>query len=193
MQDPKTTLPQNYKDLPATGRAKPMPEHPYCELDGVTHINADNRGRTRLGQLMSPLAQTPILHPEFGPFHSMEGLWAYIRSEEADDQLRYSYGMLSRHLNRKAKTRFVPNFRELILDALVMKIEQNRELMELVIRNDLPYESYFIHQGVESGSTLKINTKSSSWLVPTMEEAARYIKAGTRPPKPDYKLAARLP
>lgn len=167
--------------------ASPMPAHPYCEQDGVTHILIDNRGRTRLGQLMSPLAHTPFVHPVFGPFNSMEGFWAYLRSQSVNDKLRYVHGMAARHQNRNLETRYVKYFQEIILEATIMKIEQNPELLELVKGCDLPFETYYIFSGADKYSTnVKVNTKSAPWLVPAMEEARRHIKLGTRPKTVDY-------
>lgn len=59
--------------------------------EGVTHINIYSKAKTELGLLSTNFARTPIDHPEFGHFESLEGLWYWLAT---DKKTRYSTNTL---------------------------------------------------------------------------------------------------
>jgi hypothetical protein len=151
------------------------------ELDGITHINIDKRGRTELGQLLTHMARSQFDHPEFGPFQSVEGFIGYIRSGGKDDQFHYVHGMNARYRAKNQDSDFIRGFREIVMEANYLKIVQNESLLKTFKDSVLPFDHYYC---LPNGRP--VQPRNAMWIIPGFEELRRLIKTGQPYPKTDY-------
>lgn len=168
--------------------------HPHTELDNVNHINIDSRAKTELGQMLTHLCESKFIHPEYGPFQSMEGFWAYIRNGGTGNQYRTMHGMTARRASQKVKSRKIANFYEIMLEANYEKIVQNQSgLAELLMKSTLPFEHYFIYGPRDAKIAAPghlVRPPVEEMMVKMMTEIRDMMKAGKRPAKPDYSDVA---
>lgn len=166
--------------------------HPYADEDGPagTHINIDSRAKTDMGKMLTHLYESKFVHPEFGPFQSMEGFWAYVRNNGSGNQFRTMHGMTARRASQKVKSRKIDFFYEIILEANFEKITQNTEgLADMLKESTLPFDHYYVFgpRGAELGADGHlIRPPVAEMMIKMMTEIRDHLKAGTRPPKPDY-------
>ena len=151
------------------------------ELDGITHINIDKRGRTELGQMLTHMARSQFDHPEFGPFQSVEGFIGFIRSGAKDDQFHYVHGMNARYRAKNQDSDFIRGFRELVMEANFLKIVQNESLRVAFKDSELPFDHYYL-----LGNGRPVQPRNAQWIIPGFEELRRLVKAGLVYPKVDY-------
>ncbi len=143
--------------------------------DGITHINIDSNGNTKLGQMLSMYARTYFVHPIYGPFLSMQGFfeWFRINEDERPDSLRKVHGHLAK---KQAKDftprRNIPNFREEIVMATYYKIIQNKDLLKALQESVLPFKQYYRHgpMGIE------IHTDDDSWFIDGVTAIRNHVK-----------------
>lgn len=113
------------------------------ETDGVDHINVNSIGRTLLGLMLYNGAYSPFVHPEFGTFVSITGLWGWLVTGRQQDIFRHLYGEQAQRKIKDYVPVFDPDLRALISRAVEMKLQQNLTLLELFKRNaNLPYVTY---------------------------------------------------
>jgi hypothetical protein len=151
------------------------------ELDGVTHINIDKRGRTELGQMLTHMSRSQFDHPEFGPFQSVEGFIGFIRSGATDDQFHYVHGMNARYRAKNQNSDFIRGFRELVMQANYLKIVQNDSLRRAFRDSMLPFDHYYL-----LGNGRPVQPRNAQWIIPGFEELRRLIKADQPYPTVDY-------
>ena len=170
-------------DTTHSEKANILPE--YAAQEGVTHINISNRSNTELGRLLVHYTHSPFVHPHYGPFNSMEGLWHYIKTSpeiKERDKLRTFAGHRAKELGKNFPKRQISNFREQILEANFFKIEQNPRLLELMKASTLPFDHYYLHG---EGNVL-IRPDGLIWLSEGFEEIRSMLKEGRRPKKVNY-------
>lgn len=144
----------------------------YSRLDGVTHINIYSKGRTELGRLLSHFTHTPFTHPYYGPFHSMEGFWYYIKAAEQDDTLRTLWGRQAKDYGKRKPSLRRENFKELIIEANFHKIDQTPELKRLMADSALPFDHYYLF-GEEP---VFVRPPGFGWLVEGFEEIRQHLR-----------------
>lgn len=152
-----------------------------AELDGITHINIDKKGRTELGRQLTHMSRSSFSHPEFGPFQSIEGFIGFIRSGAKDDQFHYVHGMNARFRAKNQDSDFILGFREIVMEANYLKITQNEFLLQLFRQSELPFDHYYL---LDSGRPVK--PRNAEWIIPGFEELRRLIREGKPHPKVDY-------
>ena len=156
------------------------PTHPHQLEDGKTHINIDARGQTELGRMLVHTFKSNMIHPTFGPFNSIEGFWAYIRSNVKSDRDRFRYvsGTTAKRESRIKDPRYIQNFHDIIIEANYFKILQNEKLKKLFIESTLPFDSYYIFHSKESKATegMLVRPQIHSWLMPGFEKIRRMIR-----------------
>lgn len=157
------------------------------ELDGVTHINIDKRGRTELGQMLTHMARSQFDHPEFGPFQSVEGYIGFIRSGAKDDQFHYVHGMNARYRAKNQDSDFIRGFRELVMEANYLKIVQNETLRQAIKASALPFDHYYL---LSNGRP--VQPRNAQWIIPGFEELRRLVKADLPFPPVDYTGVAEI-
>lgn len=120
----------------------PIPEH-----DGVEHINTWTKGRTRLGRLLTNMADVKTEHPEYGVFRTAEGLYYYLKSGMTDENLRAFDGFAAKEYGRTLKTVFNDKLWEDMRIGIANKVANNSELLDLVNESSLAFEHYYVYHG----------------------------------------------
>lgn len=146
----------------------------YAKLDGVTHCNIYSKGRTELGRQLSHFANTPFVHPHYGPFHSMEGFWYYIKAAEEDDTLRTLWGRQAKEYGKRLPIMRRDNFKQLIIEANFYKIEQTSEIKRMMEDSALRFDHYYLF----GNGPVFVRPPGFGWLVEGFEEIRRLLKWG---------------
>jgi hypothetical protein len=141
------------------------------ETDGVDHINFSSCGKTSLGKLLDINARSRIHHPQLGLFESLGGIWYYLCGDQ-NDMFRSLFGRKCNLVGKKSKQNFVEGFRTIIAEASWIKVIQNPELIDMILKSDSPFVSYFI-QG-EPG--IAVLTSQHQWYAPVLEEIRKALK-----------------
>lgn len=143
--------------------------------DGVTHINIDDSGKTRLGQLLNVMADVPFTHPIYGPFRTVEGFWRWLCAEnrQEHDQLRSLAG-LPAHQYGKTKTvqLKISNFKQEIVMACYYKVTQNPELEKLLMESNLPFKYYYLY----GPKKILVNSTHCNWLLQGLRHIREYLQ-----------------
>ena len=150
------------------------------ENDGVDHINIHPKAQSALGRLLSFYRNIPFVHPNYGPFYSVEGFSQYLRTGCKHDKLRYVFGFRAKVLGKSYPNAHVLSKAEYeveILYANYEKIRQNSKLLQMVIDSELPFDSYYCF----GPSSIIVDTRESTWLVSGLEEIRKAFKSGTDP------------
>lgn len=133
------------------------------ETDGVDHINVYSRGSTKLGKQLSNLADIDVVHPKYGKFRSMEGLWYWLSLGRRDD-LREKFSTSSPwEAKAFGKHDFAgtynlrrvdyDDFQADILQGISSKIYQHQDLADALKASTLPFAHYFLYG---SGGNYKV-------------------------------------
>lgn len=151
------------------------------KLDGIEFINISTKGKTPLGRKLSHFVNIPLEHPKYGKFSSMEGFWYYIQlgsvSDTSKEELRRLHGYAAKSLGRQLLEKYkysmfkMEGFRKEIYVANKLKIIQNKEILDLVLSNKLPYKLFYLD---EYGNTR--TTYSVSWLIKDFTHIQRELK-----------------
>lgn len=116
--------------------------------DGITHINTYSRGRTKLGRMLSNFYYAPFEHPEHGHFDSVEGYWYWLKHE--DNALRSLSGYQAKKYGKDLSRQFEeiqrPDFEDQVITAIQCKLLSNTDILEEMIKNDLPYAHYYVYE-----------------------------------------------
>jgi len=121
--------------------------HPNPLEDGITHINTHSKCKTKLGRLLAPSASIgePIEHPLLGPFRTVENLWYYLNTGGNRDQIRNMEPRTARRFLKLAEKKYsCDNFKELITDATIIKLQSNSYYVNMICENDLPFDHYYL-------------------------------------------------
>lgn len=143
--------------------------------DGVTHINIYSRGQTRLGRLLTNLADKPVVHPTYGRFRTAEGLWYYLRTGMTCEDLRSMSGFEAKIKGRELPIVWHDNFKEEFQIACRSKLDNDPELMKVFVESTLPFEHYYFYESKKTsaaGDTVEalkarykiIEPKDGRWL-----------------------------
>lgn len=163
--------------------------------DGITHINIWLHAKTELGRELCHFYEMPFIHPVFGPFNSMEGLWQYVQAKESDskiesermsaESLRYLSGMTAKRSGKKLTWRHVDKFHEIINAANFYKIEQNSELKRMFVESNLPFAYYYVHKPPSKEFQCLIpriiNPEGYGWVVQGFEDNRKLMNDGKEP------------
>jgi len=142
--------------------------------DGVDHINISLTGATRLGQLLSFSSNVRLEHPYFGHFSTMNGFWGYLTSPTRDERFRKLSGGMCRKLSKELPRLKLRNIKYLLKTAEWMRINGNKELVELIKDNTLPFISYY--SDGDKGSAVRQPVYHADWYVPFINEVAFSIQ-----------------
>lgn len=128
--------------------------------DGIDFINIYSRGKTQLGRKLSHFHKATFVHPYFGQFMSVEGLWYWLRCAERPDILRYKYGFQAKKLGYVYKPVWYSDFWEDIAGANYQKIIQNKDILEELKESTLPFKHYYVFDRTRSSSARTITDDS---------------------------------
>lgn len=128
--------------------------------DGLDHINIYSRGKTKLGRLLSNFANTPFCYNGV-TYQSMEGALYYYRTD--DNRLISMHGNAAKKLGRSLKHVKIEST-ALLKAWLLAKVYSNPEIIELLIKNNLPFAHYYVIYGkvIEANQTLPVIWKAIS-------------------------------
>ena len=142
--------------------------------DGVDHIRIDSQGRTLLGRLLANEARTPFTLSMAQPletyFASLEAYWAWLRSGRCHGEFRQLYGPTAKRATEHSLRVECPNFRSLVSQALLAKIQQTPRLAIMLSTNDLPLVRYSF---APDGSLFTIETQP--WFMTRLQQIAKEI------------------
>lgn len=141
----------------------PVAQAPVYKEDGVDHINISYSAATELGKFLSTRFRTPFIHPTFGEFESVEGLWQYLTreiDEETTQAVRSFYGNRNaRHMSKLAK-RNVDNFKDIIFEVMANKIYTNSSFAKMLAENELPLLMYYVDT-----KGARVNVPFANWYI----------------------------
>lgn len=116
--------------------------------DGITHINAANKGKTKIGKALSNFAHYPFTHPKHGHFLCGEGYWYWLLTGKQFNDLRLVYGYAAKQMGDQylkenpRDTDFSEEEVEDILEGLRCKLRQHRDLLNMLVNTNLPIVHY---------------------------------------------------
>lgn len=143
--------------------------------DGLRHINIYSKGKTELGRLLSNLDYSPIVHPEYGKFASVEGFWYWLATGRKHDELRSLYGFEAKKHGCKLKVIKAPDFHEQIRVMLELKVQQHKHIKDLLIKSELPFEHYYYYGLPDNCKVILPNSRD--WIIQQFEEIRQQLKS----------------
>lgn len=159
----------------------------WASEDGVSHINIEYRAATELGRILDFSHPTGFIHPTYGHFHSMEGFWTWLRSEDRDDRYRHETGVVLRMSRHNRNTVYIENIKDVMIGAMYEKIVQNEGLLKLFKENTLPYDMYFVHKPpTATGPGVLTRHRMSSILLDVIQHVDALIKNDNFPLQSQY-------
>ena len=111
--------------------------------EGITHINIYSKAKTELGLLLTNFARTPINHPEFGHFESLEGLWYWLGTGKRHDVLRTLYGYKAKQIGKSFERINNPDFQKEFESGLEVKFRSHPRIAELFKNTSVPLVHYY--------------------------------------------------
>lgn len=166
--------------LPLSSRGYLLPANP--KLDGVEHINVNIRAETRIGQMLSHFWYSPFVHPMYGKFANMEAFWQWLKSKERPEAIRTMSAANAKKEGQHLDKRKVPMFYEAIADANYLRVEQNLDIYEALMKSDLPFDTYYLNpQG------LPTRPQDSVKMIKQFEQIREWFKNGEERPVLDYE------
>jgi hypothetical protein len=114
--------------------------------DGISHINTHSKAKTSLGQILSPSYETgePFHHPILAHFRSVENLWHYLNTGGTRDNIRTMEPSVARNFVRLSKKYSCDKFRELTVDATILKLQTHSDWVHAMINETKPFDHYFV-------------------------------------------------
>lgn len=126
--------------------------------DGIDHINIFSRGETELGRLLTNFAHTPFDHPSYGHFESVEGAWHFYKTGCIEPELRKLYGYKAKEVGKSVAEKATcleldtstEEFKAKILSFNRCKLNQNRNILNMMYHSDLPFTHYYYYGAKEN-------------------------------------------
>lgn len=152
-------------------------QQPHNPLDdGIDHINVYTKGRTRLGRLLTNLADVKVVHPTYGTFRTAEGLWYYLRSGCKHEDLRALSGFEAKNRGKTLGVVWNDKFQEQFLIGVRAKVMDNDELMTLLKESSLPFAHYYFYGSPYADAPPKlVYPKDSDWQMEFYEELRKEL------------------
>lgn len=121
--------------------------------DGQTHINVYSKGATDLGRWLSNFAYSPITHPVYGSFDSLEGFWYWLNSGLQYDKLRKLHGYQAKSKGKIYPRIEIPDFIQQFKSGIRAKLVANPDRLRQIIDNRLPLTHYYVYgdKAVDAG------------------------------------------
>lgn len=134
-------------------------------LDGIKFINIYTKAATRLGRLLTNLADIPLTHPKYGTFRTAEGLWYYLKTGMCHESLRALTGFDAKKYGTTLKNVWNDNFQEEFKEGLRNKLENHAELMALFLESELPFEHFYYYESKTAEDIPKVvEPRDVRWL-----------------------------
>lgn len=138
--------------------------------DGIQFINVYTKATTRLGRLLTNLADIPVTHPTYGTFRTCEGLYYYLRTGCTNEELRALTGFEVKALGRTLPMVWNDAFQEEFKLGLRAKIIDHNELFLLFVSSTLPFVHYYVYASKDKTKVPKIHVpKDQLWMMEYLE------------------------
>jgi hypothetical protein len=150
--------------------------------DGADHINIYSKARTKLGKRLSNFDHSPFKHTKYGNFESVEGFWYWLATGKKHDELRKLYGINAKKKGQEIakefgeRTLFDQDDIEDILEAIRCKLRQNKDILNMLIESELPFEHYYCWYGKNNDSYKLEKLSDSYWIVDEFERIRKVCK-----------------
>lgn len=123
------------------------------DTEGIDHINVYSKSKTVLGRLLTNFAETPFEHPKYGHIKSIEGFWYFCKLGKIYPELLQTSGYIAKQkgkalypkIDTQDKIAISEDFKEEILEALRLKLRQNKDILMKLIATDLPLSHYYAY------------------------------------------------
>lgn len=153
--------------------------------DGIDHINIFSLSRSELGVLLSNFTKTPFVHPNFGPFNSMEGFYYYISTGAADEKLRHLTHGQAKICGKKYPRVETKNFNDIMMEGLRCKVEQNPYIKRKLHMSSLPFKHYYCYlpkdATLENHKPYKVHVpRGAKWWCDAYEKIRSELKQDER-------------
>lgn len=140
------------------------------ENDGIDHINVYSKGKTELGRFLSNFTYCKI-NTEDGNFNSIEGYWYWLGTNDPKREiLRGLYGFQAKKVGRELKSKDwqeSEQFKQKILKAIQIKINNNPKYKEILKNNTLPLTHYYVFN-----DTI-IRVPQGQWILDGIKESIK--------------------
>ena len=141
------------------------------EDDGIDHINVYSKGRTELGKFLSNFAYS-VINTDDGLFWSVEGYWYWLGTDNPErEKLRKLAGFQAKQFGRKLRAKdwqSTEEFKNKILKAIKIKIENYPQYKKLLINNILPLAHYYVY-----GDKI-VNVPAAQWILDGILEISKH-------------------
>lgn len=141
--------------------------------DGVDHINIHFWAQTPLGKLLATETECRFVHPDFGPFKSIEGFYFWVSHIGVPDVVRDAFGTKINKRFGAFKQRRLSNLKELLFSAHIAKISQHPHLAKLLRDCTLPFVSYYVNT-----SGLVIEIYKRQYLIDFLDSYRNHLRSG---------------
>ena len=144
---------------------------PKKSEDGISHINIYTKGMTRLGRLLTNLADIQVDHPTYGTFRTAEGLWYYLKTGKMHENLRALTGFQAKEFGKTLEVVFNQHFQKEFKEGLYAKITSHPELLSLFKSSTLPFTHYYVYG--KDNKQIVVIPKGTQWMIDYFEELRR--------------------
>lgn len=141
--------------------------------DGLTHINIYSKGKTAVGRWGSNFQYAPFVHPKYGRFDSIEGLWYWLSvspDHPRREELRHLSGPEAKSVGRDLRGKDwvgTDGFEEDIKLGLRAKFASYSEELAAFRQTTLPLAHYYVMYG-------KVKTVSDGkWILDELDRIRR--------------------
>jgi len=144
-------------------------------IDGEDFINIYSKGRTQLGIWLSHFTESPVEHPQFGRFRSLEAGYYWLSTGKQHNQLRHLHGYMAKSAGQSFTRVENANFDAEFAELIQLKLDANPEMRAVFVESTLPFRHFY--EVWSGGSCRRIKAKSEDWVV-GLYEHARFINQG---------------
>lgn len=110
------------------------------------------------------MSHFPIVHPVYGSFDSIEGLWWWLSTGKKDDFYRTCKGFDARKHGAKAQRVENPNFKQEVRYAIALKLKTYPVVLKRLLNSTLPLTHYYVY-GRNTANPLIMPADRSFWVI----------------------------
>lgn len=118
------------------------------DKDGIDHINVYSKGKTDLGRALTNMSDIGFDSPIYGKWPSVESFWHYLMTGCKHEQFRYLNCFEAKSLGkllRKDHEGLSEYKKDVILEVIMFKLDQNKWLLNMLRNSTLPLTHYYVN------------------------------------------------
>lgn len=135
----------------------------------TTPVNIYSQSEDQLGRMLSNFYASPVRHPEYGEFKTIEGFWHWLSTCCHFNEFRSINGFEAKQFGTKLKDVKVPipDFEDKIMEMIKLKILQNPAIFRRFVKSTVP----FVHNYVYGDRTNPkvVDLPKYRWIVDRIE------------------------